>query len=90
MPKFPQSFRFDLANPLSCYIKDLADFLQGLHASVIQAIAQTKHISRNPAPGGRSVRTRAKREFRYLNKAQRARFSNQNTIKCTKKYLEHS
>ena len=37
MAHLPQRLRFDLANPFAGDIKDLTDFLQGLHPSVIVA-----------------------------------------------------
>lgn len=35
MAQLPQGFSFDLTNPLASDVKDLTNFLQGLHPSVI-------------------------------------------------------
>ncbi len=40
MPQLAQCLGFDLADPLTGDIKDLADLLKGFHASIIKAITQ--------------------------------------------------
>ena len=40
MPQLAQCLGFDLADPLTGDIEDLANFLQGLHASIVKAVTQ--------------------------------------------------
>ena len=45
MPQFAKGLRFNLANPLTGYIKNLANLFEGFHSPVIKAVAQPQHIS---------------------------------------------
>ena len=39
VPQFAKGLRFNLTNPLSGYIKDLANLFEGFHPTIIQALS---------------------------------------------------
>ena len=51
MTQLAQCLGFDLADSLTGHIEDLANFLEGLHTSVIQAVAKPEHVALSGAKG---------------------------------------
>ena len=43
--QFAQGLGFDLTDPFAGYIENLTDFLEGLHAALVQAVVQAQHIA---------------------------------------------
>ena len=50
--QFAQGLGFDLTDPFTGHIKNLTNFLEGLHPPVVQAVTQAQHIALAGAKGG--------------------------------------
>ena len=55
MAQFAQGLGFDLTDPFTGHVKNLANFLEGFHPPVVQAIAQAQHIAFAGAEGGQNT-----------------------------------